>query len=146
MRRATAGYGSQVVRLLVLVAVAALLPETLWAQSSAGLAGTVRDASGVPVSGARVVLTGADIGVRREAMTGVAGAFEFLGLLPATGFELATSADGFAPSRHSVAPLGAGEQRLVDLRLDVAAVEVVAANVERLVILQATHGHVVLGQ
>ncbi|MEP7305716.1 MAG: TonB-dependent receptor [Acidobacteriota bacterium] len=122
-------------------------PAAASAQASAAVVGTVRDVSGASVSGARVVLAAPDLGVRREAITTGSGGFEFSGLLPAVGFELEASADGFSLARHAVAPLVAGERRLVDLHVEVAGIEVaVAVSAETLSLARTTSpalgGHV----
>ncbi len=94
-----------------------LLPVAARAQSSATLAGVVRDATGGAVPGAVVVLTSPDAGLTRETLSGPGGDFEIPGLLPARTFELAVSAPGFATVRRPVDALTTGERRLVDVRL-----------------------------
>lgn len=100
----------------------AIVPSTVSAQSSATIGGIVRDPSGATVVGARVVLVGANVGVRREMITADDGGYEFRGLLAAVDFELEASAAGFAPGRRALSPLGTGERRLVDLILEVPGV------------------------
>ena len=102
--------------------MALLLPVAALAQASGAVIGTVRDGTGGPVAGARVVLSSADTGLRREGRTASDGSFELPGLLPARTFELETSAAGFAPARQVITALTAGERRLIDVRLVVAGI------------------------
>lgn len=71
----------------------------LWAQSVAGLGavtGTVRDASGSAVPDATVTLTNEAKGIRRVMQTTGAGLFNAPALVPATGYSLTISKQGFA--------------------------------------------------
>jgi len=110
------------IRRLAIVATLAFMPSPAWAQASATLTGTVRDAAGDAVPQASIVLTGDDAGIRREAQTGANGTFELPGLLTARAFELEVSAAGFATRRVTISGLAAGERRLLDVRLGVAGV------------------------
>jgi carboxypeptidase family protein/TonB-dependent receptor-like protein len=73
----------------------------LWAQASTGnIYGTVTDASGAPIPGATVVISGATIGAR-TTQTGTSGDFRFLGLDPGM-FKLVVSMSGFATINREV--------------------------------------------
>ena len=89
--------------------------------SSAAIAGTVRDGSGSVLEGAVVVLRNPDTGAFRQVMSGSGGAYEFAALLPAERFVLNASLDGFRPVQRAVETVTAGERRMVDLRLQLAA-------------------------
>ena len=54
------------------------------AQTNAGLNGTVTDASGAVVQGAKVSVTSRDTGLRRETATNESGQYEFPLLQPGT--------------------------------------------------------------
>src|SRR5207247_2295997 len=69
-----------------------------FAQATAGqgaVSGSIRDASGAIVPGAMVVLTNEVKGVRRTMVSSEAGVFAAPALLPAAGYKLAVSLQGF---------------------------------------------------
>lgn len=108
-------------RVLVGLTLAALLaPTGAGAQSSAVIAGTIRDSSGGALVDAVVRLTSAVDNASREVRTAESGAFEIPGLLPGRSFVLAVSAAGFATASVAVSELTTGERRLVDVRLSLA--------------------------
>ena len=60
------------------IAAAFALAMTAHGQTSRGtVSGTILDASGAVVAGARVVLTGAETGARRSALSNEAGIYRF---------------------------------------------------------------------
>src|SRR5437867_3758346 len=73
----------------------------LWAQASTGnIYGTVADASGAPIPGASVAISGVNIG-GRTTQTGADGGFRFLNLDPGT-YKLTVSMTGFATVNREV--------------------------------------------
>jgi Carboxypeptidase regulatory-like domain/TonB dependent receptor/TonB-dependent Receptor Plug Domain len=71
----------------------------VWGQATpglAGIAGTVRDASGAPVPGARVVVSNAALGLNRELTTTDAGIFSAPALTPAEGYQVSVTKQGFS--------------------------------------------------
>jgi hypothetical protein len=125
--RRRAGVMAHLLALVVLLA-----PTVCEAQSSAALAGTVRDLSGAPVPGATVSVADAADATDRRVVTMDSGAFELAGLLAGQPLVLVVSAPGFADARVPVSALTAGERRLVDVRLSIAGVTdtVVVTDVE----------------
>lgn len=79
-------------------------------QSSATLAGTVRDAHGAVIPGIPVMLSGQDHAVNRAVTADNKGAFMFSGL-PAGTYVLKINVAGLVPFVSSAVVLGAGETR-----------------------------------
>ena len=70
-----------------------------WGQATAGLgaiSGTVRDSSGSPIPSAKVVVTNSALGVTRDLNTTDAGLFAAPALVPAQGYKVTVSKQGFA--------------------------------------------------
>jgi outer membrane receptor protein involved in Fe transport len=87
------------VSLCVLLVVAVFTPPAAMAQAVAGLGGvtgTVRDASGSAVPGAMVVITNDSKGIRRTLETTEAGLFAAPALVPAPGYSVSVSKQGFS--------------------------------------------------
>ncbi len=80
----------------VFASVVCLLFSTfsLLGQTSAGLTGTLTDATGAVVPGARVALTHAETGVRRNTVSNDAGLYQFP-LLPPGDYSIAVEKEGF---------------------------------------------------
>lgn len=92
---------------------------------TAGISGTVLDASGAAVSGARVVVTNTATGQAREANTDAFGVYTIQNLAPAT-YEVRVEAQGFAASIVERVELRVGEIPSVNVSLQAAgATEVV---------------------
>ncbi|HLJ14442.1 MAG TPA: carboxypeptidase regulatory-like domain-containing protein [Bryobacteraceae bacterium] len=71
---------------------------SLWAQAVAGLggmSGTVRDTSGAAVPGATVVVTNDSKGITRSVDTTGSGVFNAPALVPASGYSITVSKQGF---------------------------------------------------
>src|SRR5205823_1179516 len=81
--------------------------------------GTVRDASGAVVPGAKVILTG-DAGVSRESLTGNTGAYGFT-LLPPGNYRLQVEAQGFKTATAERLAVRITETTHVDFAIQVAA-------------------------
>ncbi len=93
------------------------------AQTSAVLAGTVRDSSGQTMGGVRLVVRSASTGSSRDMLSGDHGEYEIAGLLPGHRLEIVASFAGFATVRQTVESMAAGERRLVDVRMEPAGLE-----------------------
>src|SRR5881397_3783745 len=78
-------------RLGLLVLAAATLSL---AQTTAGLTGTITDASGAVVPGARVTVTNVDTGVKRDAASNESGLYQFPLLQPGN-YSIAVQREGF---------------------------------------------------
>ena len=99
------------------------LAAAAYGQTSRGtVTGTIIDASGAVVAGARVVLTGADTGVRRSTLSNEAGIYRFDAVdLGVYGLEVTHA--GFRPFLRSEIGVGANRVTTVDPRLEVGASE-----------------------
>ena len=87
-------------RKLLILSVCALIGSTaLFAQAAAGMgavSGTVRDVSGATVPGATVVVSNDAKGIKRTITTTEAGVFAAPALVPASGYHISVSKQGFA--------------------------------------------------
>ncbi|MBI4874507.1 MAG: carboxypeptidase regulatory-like domain-containing protein, partial [Acidobacteria bacterium] len=97
----------------------------LWALPGAAqvdratLAGTVTDATGAVVPGAKVEVGSAQTGLRREAQTGAAGNYS-LTFLPIGDYKVEVSLQGFRTATIQDVRLGVGETRTLDVKLEVS--------------------------
>jgi len=86
-------------KLLVSVSVFVLAAGPAWAQVSGGFAaisGTVRDASGAVVPDAQVVIDNDSKGVHITLNTSDGGVFNATSLVPAAGYTVSVTKQGFA--------------------------------------------------
>src|SRR5437016_6714729 len=81
-------------RVVVLLALFCLLAGGLLASPVGSIAGSVKDASGAYMAGARVTLTNTATNAKSETATNQNGEFQFLQLAPST-YTLAVEAKGF---------------------------------------------------
>ena len=95
---------------LTLLLLFGLTPSVTWAQAqtTGEVTGTVRDASGTPLAGATVTITGYQTGLEREATTNAKGTFLF-GVLPVGNYSLLVASTGLQPQVYSFR-LGVGER------------------------------------
>ena len=99
--------------------VALFLTSPGWAQSTFGsITGTVTDASGAVMPGARITITNADTGVARHVPSGGDGVYTVADVLPGT-YRLAVDAKGFSAFERSGIVLYAGQAVNLDVRLSV---------------------------
>ena len=110
-----------------------LLAAAAWGQATAGMgamSGTVRDASGATVPGARVVVSNPALGLTRELSTTDAGLFAAPALVPASGYHVSVTKDGFAPFQAANVTVQVGQTLDLNVQLNVGSatqqVEVVA--------------------
>jgi Ca-activated chloride channel family protein len=106
-------------RMSAVVVAVLVLVTLIAAQSPRGqLAGTITDASGAPLPGVAITLSGVE---RRTAVTNDRGEFTFTNLLPGA-YELRAQLAGFT-TVTAKATVTAGQKARLSLRLSVGAVE-----------------------
>ena len=99
--------------------VALCLPCAALGQSStATLSGSVVDANGAVVPGAKVTVTNPATGLQREAVTDERGVFT-VPLLPPSTYTISVEAQGFAPAEVKGVVLNVGDQRSLKVELKV---------------------------
>ncbi|HWR49458.1 MAG TPA: carboxypeptidase regulatory-like domain-containing protein, partial [Bryobacteraceae bacterium] len=96
-----------------------------------GLNGVVRDASGAVIPGAQVIVSNESKGIRRVLQSNEAGAFNAPALVPASGYGVHVTRDGFAPFEAKNIEILVGQNLTINSTLQVATtsstVEVVDA-------------------
>jgi hypothetical protein len=103
----------------------------LQAQDSAGLNGVVTDATGALMPGVTVTLTNKSVGTKYVQKTDSHGAYRFLSLPPAPGYDLVFSRSGFSSYDVHGLPITVGNTRTVNAKLtagESVQVDVSAAN------------------
>ena len=107
-------------RASTLIVLCLLLSVTaLWAQSTAGLGGTVTDQNGAAVAGAKVTVTNQATGVAVTTQTNETGAYLVPGLL-AGKYDLTVEAAEMQPTRLIGLILNTGKTTLQNVQLKVA--------------------------
>jgi hypothetical protein len=91
------------------------------AQTTAILSGTVTDSSSALVQGARVAITNADTGLKREAITNDSGTYEFPLLQPGN-YTLTVEKPGFRPITQEGIRLEVNQVARIDLTMQIGAV------------------------
>src|SRR5262249_7716161 len=92
-----------------------------FSQTTAGLNGTIKDATGAVVAAARGSILNADTGVRREAVTNDSGGYEFLLLQPGS-YGLTALKEGFKQITQAGIRLEVNQIARVDLTLQLGAI------------------------
>ncbi len=106
----------------LLLALAPVIALPLSAQvDHASLSGTVTDATGAFVQGAKVEVASSATGFRREALTGGAGTYQIPGLLIGT-YRVIVSKAGFRSVEFQSVDLAVGQPRTLDAKLEVGTV------------------------
>jgi len=103
----------------------------------ASLSGTVTDTTGAVVPGARIEVTSAETGFRREASSSANGSYA-LSLLPVGVYGVAVSRAGMRTVQLKDVRLGVGDSRTLDVRLEVGTVETTVAVVDVLAPMEST--------
>ena len=98
-----------------------LLAGMLWAQVTASITGTVRDASGAVMSDAIVTVNHAESGLVRTVMTDANGNYA-LPSLPIGGYEVSTEKPGFKRAMRRGITLVVAQQAVVNLTLELGNV------------------------
>ena len=105
---------------LSLVACACCLPMSVLAQDTASITGTVTDPTGAAVTGAQVVVTSLDRGIKHDGVTNGSGDYLF-GALPIGAYDLSIFAKGFRRYEAKGINLQIGQKARVDVALEVGA-------------------------
>src|SRR5579864_7391182 len=114
MRPAT--QASSAIRRLTLI-VFFLFVSHLHAQyENGGLVGTIRDASGAPITGAAVKITNKDAGSVSESKTNGAGDYEFPSLRVGV-YSVSANATGFSDAVANNITISVGNRQRIDLTL-----------------------------
>ncbi|MBI4891188.1 MAG: TonB-dependent receptor [Acidobacteria bacterium] len=111
-------------RLLILALILVVCALSSWAQGVAGMAGVagvVRDASGAAVPGASVVIVNESKGIRRAMESNESGVFNAPSLVPATGYSIQVSRQGFANWEVKDFQLQVGQTQSFQVTLNVAS-------------------------
>ncbi|MBC8166719.1 MAG: TonB-dependent receptor [Bryobacteraceae bacterium] len=87
----------------------------------AGISGTVQDASGAAVPGAKVVVANESRGVTRNLETNADGIFNAPSLVPAAGYSVTVNTTGFAQYERKEIVLQVGQNVNLNIPLQVAA-------------------------
>src|SRR5712692_5052444 len=103
---------------LVLFAACAV---TAFAQITAGLTGTVTDASGAVIPGAKVRVTRVDTGTQREGMSNDSGRYEFP-TLPPGNYNITVQKEGFKQVAQEGVRLEVNQVARIDFALQLGAV------------------------
>jgi hypothetical protein len=110
------------IRLFVCIAGVLWHAGTIYAQvDRANLNGSVTDASGGLIPGARVEITSRETGIKRETVTSAGGAYS-LTSLPIGTYDLAISHQGFQTSDIKEIELSVGQTRTLDAKLILGAI------------------------
>ena len=88
----------------------------------ATLAGSISDISGAVVAGATVDLLSQETGLRRELQTGPNGAYTF-SLVPIGIYTVTANHPGFRPVAIKDVRLGVGDNRTVNIEMEVSTIE-----------------------
>jgi hypothetical protein len=109
-------------RRLIFVAICLIVfPFAMDPQTTAGLTGTVTDASGAVIPAAKVTLTSSETGAVREGTTNESGTYEFTALLPG-GYKLVIEKPGFARVTRDGIRLEVNQVARIDVALQTGAV------------------------
>lgn len=107
---------------LMITALALIICVPVRAQVSGGtLTGTVTDVKGGPIPNAKVSVRNEANGVMQETTTDDAGLYSAPNLLPGT-YNVTISGNGFAPQEKTGVTLGVGEQRILNVSMQIGTV------------------------
>jgi hypothetical protein len=107
--------------LLPLALIASLIAPAMAQETTAGIQGVVRDASGGTVTGATVEVTSPNLIGNRRVQTDEGGNYRIAALPPGT-YTMTVTAKGFRTSRQGNLDLSVGRMPNLDVRLEVGAV------------------------
>ena len=110
------------VRKLILVVCLTALPAAAQVRDTASLFGTITDAQGAVVPGARITINNAATGVSRSVVTDSSGAYVF-SLMPVGSYKLTIEQTGFRKYERRNILLQANENIHVDAALDIGNVQ-----------------------
>ena len=86
-----------------------------------GITGSVRDASGAAVPGAKIIVANESKGIRRTMESNEAGLFNAPALVPAEGYSVSAHKEGFAAWGIKEIGIQVGQIQNFNIKLDVAA-------------------------
>src|SRR5438094_10341173 len=101
--------------LVVVWIICSMSPGTTWAQATAQISGTVRDASGAVLPGVQVTATQTETGISRMTVTNETG-FYVLPSLPLGPYRLEAALTGFRTFAQSGIVLQVGSSPVIDVR------------------------------
>lgn len=84
------------------------------------IVGTITDASGAPITGAKVTATNTSTAYTQTTTTESSGLYRF-NVLPLGNYDVRVEAPGFAPVKQTGIPLSAGAVATIDVRLQVGS-------------------------
>lgn len=107
----------------LMIAVLALFmsPPAIPQVAGGTLSGTVADANGGPIPNAKISIKNKATGISSDITSDSAGVYSAPNLLPGT-YEVTVSATGFATQQRTGITLGVGEQRLMNISLQIGTV------------------------
>jgi carboxypeptidase family protein len=118
-----------------------------FAQSTAGVTGTVKDSNGAVIAGADVKLTDTKTGVELTTKTNDQGVYNFPKVLPGTGYKLTFTASGFQTLVINEVALGVGNVETHNAEMTIGEVSgtvvVTASNEVTLNTTDASIGNVI---
>jgi iron complex outermembrane receptor protein len=103
--------------MLLLSAVATVVPTHLYAQSSASLTGTVLDPNGIPLPGAAVSVRNEGTGAVQKMTSDGQGKYAFANL-PLGSYTIQVDASGFNSSKRSGVQIASGQPTELPITLD----------------------------
>ena len=101
--------------------VCLIAPAGVWAQATAQISGTVRDASGAVLPGVQVTATQTETAISRATVTNETG-FYVLPSLPLGPYRLEAALTGFRTFAQSGIVLQVGSSPVIDVRMEVGPV------------------------
>jgi Carboxypeptidase regulatory-like domain/TonB dependent receptor-like, beta-barrel len=124
-------------RLLLLVFLAAGLSVETWAQNTASIKGTVTDASGAAIAGAKVTVKNTNQGIERVTQTNADGYYEVPALPPGT-YSVDVQQQGFEHAVANDVPLQVSRNSVQDFRLKIASTDTVVTVESTLPVVEST--------
>ena len=109
-------------RFLLVSALVALAPYAYAQTSNATLQGTISDSGGGVLPGVTVKLQSPTTGLQREVVTNASGVYVF-NFLPAGTYEVTAELTGFKTVRNGDVLLEIGQNRSLDMKLEVGSLE-----------------------
>jgi hypothetical protein len=107
--------------LVIACIISLMLPGSAWAQATAQINGTVRDASGAVLPGVQVTATQIDTGISRMTVTNETG-FYVLPSLPLGPYRVEASLPGFRGFTQTGLVLQVGSSPVIDVKMEVGQV------------------------
>jgi len=142
MRRAGHTMRQSIIAKMFAITAALLMVYPAVAQNpTATISGVVKDSSGAVVPGATVTVTNTDTGLNRSGMTAADGAYKFPAL-PVGKYEIRAEHPGFQSTIQSGLTLGLGQEAVINITLQVGAVEQTVAVTAEAPMIETTSANV----